>query len=218
MTVPFSVDALPATDVAIQAGVRGTVEGPLRLRYSLGVGVLPAPYLDVINAICTGFGWYDDATANLIASALQNSVVIRNHLGWRPFPKHGFQFEAGYGLVTLGGGVSGSDVIAAATGEDLPESLDDTLSFTVAATLHMFDVTVGWEWLLWKRIVVRADLGGAFTLASNTDVEQDFDELGPLAQPRVDEFEVWAEDYLNTTFTSYVHTPTVGLAVGYRFK
>ena len=216
--MPFTIDAMPSTDVAIHAGVKSTVEGPYRLRYSLSAGILPGPYLDLINTICTGFGWYDDATADLIASALQNSVVIRNHLGWRPFKRHGFQFELGYGLVTLGGGVSGSDVISAATGEEIPDDLDETFSFSVAATLHMADVTVGWEWVLWKHLVIRADVGGAFTLGSNTIVEQDFDELNRFAQPYVDDFEVWAEDYLDDTFTSYVHTPTIGLAVGYRFQ
>jgi hypothetical protein len=214
----FSVDALPSTDVAIHAGLKGTVEGPLRLRYSISGGVMPGPYLDLINTVCTGFGWYDDATADLISAALQNSIVIRNHVGWRPFPKRGFQFELGYGLITLGGGLSGSEVIAAATGEDMPDDLDETFSFSVAATLHMADVTVGWEWLLWKRIVLRADLGGAFTLGSNTVVEQDFEELNRFVQPAVDDFEDWAETYLDDTFTSYVHTPTIGVAVGYRFK
>ena len=216
MPIPFHVQPEVATEFPVYVGGRVTVEGPYRLRYSLSGGSMPAPYLDSINAVCTSFEWYDSLTADLISATLENSVVIRNHLGWRPFPKLGFQFEVGYGWVGLGGGLTGAEVIEAATGKTLSSAVGQNLSVSAAATLHMLDATVGWDQKVWRGLHLRFDIGGAFTMASETVLTPDFD-VPPRAQDAVDGLMTEGEDYLNETFQTHVHTPTVGLGVGWEF-
>ena len=210
----FTTSAL--TDVPIHVGGRLTVEGPARLRYSLSGGYLPPAYVGLINDVCVAADWYSEETASLVQATIENSLVIRNHVGWRPWEAHGFQFELGYGWVGLGGGLTGTEVIAAATGVDVSGELADDLAFTARASLHQLDVSAGWEWTIRKHFLLRADLGGAFTLASTTVIEPDFD-VPRLAEPFVDELTAAGEDYLDETFTTYVHTPTVSAAAGWRF-
>lgn len=205
------------TDAPIQVGVRVTAEGPYRLRVSTGVGVLPAAYVDVINATCTSAGWYDEVTASLISASLENALVWRTHLGWRPFARHGFQFEGGYALVALGGGVTGPELIEALTGQSVPEDSAGERSFALRATVHQADVSAGWEWVIRGHLVLRADLGGAFTLAARTDVEPEFELQTRLGEAAVDAMEIEAETTLDETLVTWVHSPTVGLGVGWRF-
>jgi hypothetical protein len=210
----FTASAL--TDVPIHVGGRMTVEGPARLRYSLSSGYLPPAYVGVINDVCVAAGWYSESTASLVQATVERSLVVRNHVGWRPWAGHGFQFELGYGWVGLGGGLTGTEVIAAATGTDVSSGVGDGREFSARASLHQLDVSAGWEWTIRRHVLLRADVGGAFTLASTTVIEPDFD-VPRVAERFVDELTQAGEDYLDDTFTSYVHTPTLSFAAGWRF-
>jgi hypothetical protein len=74
------------TSFPTDVGLRGTLEGPGRVRVTGSVGLLPRPYLGVINDNATAQGWYDHDTADLVDAALQDALVLRAHVGWRPFP------------------------------------------------------------------------------------------------------------------------------------
>ncbi len=192
------------------------VEGPGRVRYSLSGGVLPKSYLDAINAVCVGQGWYSEGDAELVSATLQDAVVVRNHLGWRPFPRNGLNFEAGYGFVGLGGGLTGAKVLSLVAQREIPEALDGGLSFSAAAALHQFDATVGYDARLYRGLHLRIDLGAAVTLASTTVIEPDFD-VPWVAEGAVDELTTAGEEDLDTIFLSYVHLPTLGVMLGWRF-
>ncbi len=216
MPMPLHVQPEIVTEFPVHVGARVTAEGPYRLRYSLSGGSMPGPYLDTIHAVSTSFAWYDDLTADLISATLQNSLVIRNHLGWRPFAKLGFQFEVGYGWVGLGGGLTGAEVIEAATGKSLNGEFGENLAVDAKATLHMLDATVGWDQRVWRGLHARLDLGAAFTLGSKTVLTPEFD-VPRRAEPAVDDLMAEGEAYLDDTFRTYVHTPTVGLGLGWQF-
>lgn len=201
------------TEFPMSVALRGQVEAPFRLRLSSAVGVLPGPYVSAINGILVGVGAYNQATADLIRDALGSSLIWRTHLGYRPFVRHGFTFEAGYGLVALGGGASASTIVSAATGASSPEAGTDK-NFKVSSALHMVDVELGWEWVLLEHLFVRAAAGGAFTLAASSSVTPDYT---PRA-PRVTEaFGASSAAYLDETYTTYVFTPVVSLWAGYSF-
>ena len=217
MGAPVQVYLGAATDVPLDIAARVTVEGPYRLRLTTSVGWMPAGYLDLINGISVEAGWYDTTTASLIAVSLQNAIVWRTHLGWRPFPRHGFQFEVGYGMASLGGGLSAAEAVETLTGQTFPRDAGEDLAVSLGATVHMIDVSAGWEWVIRDHLFVRADLGGAFTLAAQSHITPDWEITHPRVQTAVDEITAEGESYLNDTFTTYVHTPTVGLGVGWRF-
>lgn len=216
MPLPLAIQLDLGTEFPLHVGGRLTVESPARLRYSLSAGALPAPYLDAINAVCVGAGWYSDTDAELISATLEGAVVVRNHLGWRPFRRSGFNFELGYGFVGLGGSLTGSEVLEVMAARDLPDSLGSNLAFSATASLHQLDATVGYDAPLYRGLHLRVDLGAAVTLASSTVIEPEFD-VPRLAEGAVDELASTGEDELNAIFLSYVHVPTLGVMLGWQF-
>jgi hypothetical protein len=196
------------TSFPVDVGVRLTYEAPFPLRLSTSLGFLPGAYVDGTNAIVRAFGGYDDRTAELVRNSLQSSLVWRSHVGVRPF--RGFYAEAGYGLVSLGGGASAAEILAAVTGRSVPGAGSRT--FTAHSTLHMLDVELGWEARLAPDLRLRTAVGGIFTLAASTHIEPDFDPglLGSLA---VKALARAGELYLDRMYEKYVHTPVVTIAL-----
>lgn len=216
---PYHLDLRVQTDFPISVGARIAAELPYRLQLSTALGGLPGGYVDVINAVVVAANGYDDATAEVIRGALSSSLVWRTHFGWRPFKRRGFYFEAGYGLVTLGGGVTAEDVLVVVTGSEPPPRRPGSrqLDYDVRSTLHMLDAEIGWRWLVWHdRIVIAAALGFSGTVAAKTAIEprdaSRLTESDPL-QALADE----GEAYLDGIYTKYVMTPVATVGVGYRF-
>lgn len=201
------------TEFPMSVGVRGQIETPFRLRLSTTLGIMPGPYVDAINGFLVGISAYDRATADLVSQALSSSLMWRTHVGYRPFRAHGFTVEGGYGLVTLGGGASAATLITAVTGQPAPEQADSK-TYSVASTLHMLDLEVGWEWVVMKHLFLRAAVGGAFTVGSSTTIAPDFQ---PRSARATEAFTKVGEAYLDDTYRTYVFTPVVSVWAGYAF-
>lgn len=214
MLLDVAFTALLGTDAPLDVGAGLAVEAPHRLRAQTTVGIMPGVYVDGINEILVGFGAYDQATADLVHDALKNSLIWRTSLGWRPWERHGFYALAGYTLVTLGGGATGSEIIEAATGKELPPS-DRGMprSFTCNSTLHMATVELGWEFHTGP-VVIRTALGGVFTFAAHTTITPDYTPAAP--KPTAD-FAAAGAQYLDDIYTSYVFSPVATVMVGYPF-
>ncbi len=211
----WNLSAELVTDLPVQVGARVDTEGPFGLRLSTSLGLMPAGYVDLINAVVVAADGYDDDTAKLVRSALKNSLVWRLHMGWRPFSNLGFYGDLGYGLVAFGGGVTAEDLISLASGISSPLSdPTGTSVYSVSSTLHMLDVELGWQWELWAGLRLRAAVGLAATVGAKTRVEPDY---LPLLPSSVDVFSRSAEDYLDDIYTSYVFAPVVSLGLGYSF-
>lgn len=207
------LDLEAVTDFPLDVGGRIALECPYRIRVATALGVLPAGYLDAINGVVVAAGGYDDATAELVRTTLRNSLVWRLQVGWRPLADYGFYFEVGYAIVTLGGAVDSEDLLVLATGADESE-MSRTRTYEVASTLHQLVGEVGWQWILWEQLDLRVALGFAGTVASSTDVGR---KSRQPPGPRLATLEADSEAYLDDVYTSYVFTPTVTVAVGYRF-
>ncbi len=211
----FHLDADLTTDFPVAIGGRVGLELPYRLRLSTSLGYLPSPYVEAINGFLVAIKAFDDATSALVKSALKSSLVWRTHVGIRPFARHGFVIDAGYGLVTLGGSATASELLAATTGQAPPEGdPGSSRNFSLGSTLHMLDVEFGWEWLILERLHLRAALGGAFTVGSSTSIEPDYRPRAPQATKI---YTTASEAYLDNIYTSYVFTPVISVGVGYRF-
>jgi hypothetical protein len=203
------------TDFPISVGLRARFELPHRLVFVTGLGLLPRVYVKAINGVATSAGWYDDATAELIEESLQRSLVFSLFGGWRPLESRGFYVLGGYRLVALGGGATASEIIGGLTGQELPASeRGQPRQFSARSTLHMVGAELGWELRPRPHLVLRAALGVAFTVAARTAIEPDYRPVAPRA---VDEFSSYGERYLDETYESYVHVPTLGVSAGYAF-
>jgi hypothetical protein len=197
-------------------GAQATLEIPARIRFTTAAAWLPGPYLDFINNTSVKAQWYDQVTADLISAALQNSLILRAHIGWRPFKKLGFQFELGYNFIGLGGGLTGEDVLEAATDYNLPAGTGGYFEFSAQAALHRADLTVGWEFVVKKHLLLRLDIGASYTFSANSKLEPEFD-VPRIAEDGVEQLTQEGEAYLNDIFTSYVHTPILAFYTGWRF-
>ncbi len=212
----WTTDVDVFTSVPTDIGFRIVEEGPGRLRLMGSAGLMPRAYLDMTNDLAVSSGWYNEDTAELIDVALQDALCLRLHLGWRPFPKAGFQFAAGYGMLGLGGGIAGSDLLSIVTGYEIPDFIDGYFDYKAQAVLHRAEVTIGWEWVIREHVRVRLDLGGSYTLDARAKLEPDFEVPG-LVEPFLDELEEKTEADLEEVLERYVHTPILSVGVGWRF-
>jgi hypothetical protein len=198
------------TDFPVSVSVRGEIEAPPRLRASMSLGILPAPYVSAINAFVIAIGGYEEDTGDLVEAAISNSLIWRTHLGFRPFPKLGLYGEVGYGLVALGGQATTSELVAGLTGREVPPG-DESHTLSASSVLHMLDVEIGWAWLVWESWQLRAAIGGAFTVASSTTIEPDYTPRSWRATQALTDY---GEAYLNDVYTAYVFAPVVSVSFG----
>lgn len=209
------VDAVATTTVPLLVGVGGRLETPQRLRVELDLGVFPSAYLDAVNSVAVGAGWYGEPTAVLLDVAISGALVAHPRVGWRPLEDYGFAFHGGYLLAGAGGGdLSGAEAAAVLDERDSDQrdaGLDATAQYPARAVIHILTVDVGWELVAWERLALGARLGGAFTVASSSTV----DVSGPPIAGAVGEV---LASLLDDTIQQYVHTPTLGIDVGYRFR
>lgn len=212
----LSVAADLGSSFPTDVGARLGVEVPGRVRLEASAGILPRAYLDAINDAATANRWYQDKDAQLIDAALEDALVLRARVGWRPAAHRGFFLLAGYGWVGLGGGVTGAEVLEYKTGEDWSWLLGEDYPIEAEAALHRAELALGWEHPLGRGLFLRWDLGGSYTLAAPTRLRADF-ELGWPWDNEVDKAVDKAEDRLQGKLESRVHTPILGLALGFRY-
>lgn len=214
----------PATQVPLFVGGELRVEGPFGVFLDGGVGVMPAPYFALINGVVVAVGGYNDATADLLADALNNSLVVQVGGGWRPFAGAGFEVFAGYTFAGATGALPAVATMAAVVGAELPSEARE-LEVPLFTTLHAIHAGVAWRFMLWRGLYVRPSLAYVQVLgsASGLDVDNaDLDGIPARAQARVDTalraLSADLDAYLNDTYTTWVKSPVVGVSVGFRFS
>jgi hypothetical protein len=212
----WKLDLSAQTTVPVDIAGRIDLETPKRLQLTTSLGVLPSSYVDVINAAVQAAGGYDEATARLIRSSLQRSLVWRSRVGWRPRDKGRFFFGVGYGLVALGGEAQGSDVVAALTGAEPPEARPgtETTEYDINTVVHMIDLEIGWRFLFLKdRLVLRTAIGYIGSLAATTRLDPSFEADRP---PLEVAFRESSEAELDALIERYFHAPVLSVTLGWR--
>ncbi len=205
------------TDVPTQVSATVRLVAPGRVRLFTGVGWLPPGYVQLANQVATQVGDYTVAQADAVAAALQDSLVWQIGAGWQPWADLGLTVDLGYQLLTLGGSATGETLLAIATSQSAPDRDTDQApgEYTLGLTVHRLRLAVGWTWWLgeagdWS---VSAQLGGELTLGNTATVDPTF---GGFQVRRAEAFAARAEASLSDIINTYLHSPTVGVAVGYR--
>ena len=182
---------------------------------STGLGYLPNTYVETINEVVQQFPYsYDAATGDLIEETLQSSLIWRTHVGWQW--RCGLYLDGGYGLVALGGGTSTEALIAGLTEYEADGFSASDNEYSVGSVLHMADLELGWKWLIDEQWTLRTALGVAVTFAASSTVDSNTEPNTRLRRQVVEGFEAHTERYLVDTYTEYVITPVLTLALGYR--
>jgi hypothetical protein len=215
--IPFDLDA--GTYFPLSIGAEATVELPLRILLQGDLGWMPAPYSNTIVDVLNAFGAINSFEQQLLKEAIQNSLVARLSAGWRPFPALGLEVLAGYTLVTVGGGLSGADVIQAylqsrGSSDQVPANANHDVP--IRTTLQSFHATVAYRFvLLDDRLVLRASLGYLQCLGSSSSVG--LTPSRPAGQATFDKINAEIQSELNSYYTEYVKVPLVGVTAAYRF-
>jgi hypothetical protein len=211
----WHVHVLGRTDFPVDAGLAVDAETPFRLRFGLGLGLVPGPYVEAINAVGVTAGWYDEAMGDLIRDTIRTSMTIHPVIGVRPHPRKGFLIDAGLKLAVLGGRDTTAGLLSGLTGQEVPELFVDEEARALRTTdvLGLATVKLGWVWEPVDQLAVRFDIGGAFTVFSESTISPPDSARRP---------EAWGllldagEDYLDQTMTTYVMTPTLSISLGWR--
>lgn len=215
---PWHLDIEANTDFPLDIGARAQLELPYRFVVSTSLGVMPTPYAQAIDATLVGFDVFPQVVGNLINVALDGSLVWRTHVGWRPFPRWGFDIQAGYGLVALGGSAGAAQLLTA-VGRAPPNDPDiNGRPIHIASMLNMLDIEVGWTFLIAQWVPVRVALGFAGTLGASSSlyfVGPDGNAIQPRAaatQGFINQTTQW----LDGEYQSYVFLGVISVAAGFR--
>jgi len=210
---PPNFDLMVGTQVPLSVGLLGGLELPGRILLFGEVGWMPRAYGSAINGVVQGLGGYDDSIRQLIDGSLEDGLVVRLSGGWRPFPSAGFEIFGGYTHIALSGSVDPSAVAAIAGAEFASQAVGQLLAedVLISSALHNFHVGLGWRWVAFDHLVIRASLSYTQTLASSSAIETPaIPEAGLVATPLVDAT-------LQRIYQDYSKLPLVGLSAGYRF-
>jgi hypothetical protein len=211
-SAPF-FDLMVGTQVPLSMGGMASLELPGRLLIQGHLGWMPGAYGSAINGVVSSVGAYDSQTAALIDASLNDAMVVQLGGGWRPFPSAGFEIFGGYTHIALSGSVSPSAVANVVGGDFAAQVASQTITddVTISSSLHNFHVGLGWRWVAFDRLVIRASIAYTQTLGSSTSIESpDQPEAAALANPYID-------DALGSVYKDYVKLPLIGLGLGYRF-
>lgn len=213
----FHLRAEAASDFPLDVAGRVTLEGPLRLRLSTSLGVLPSQYVDGLNGVLVNAHAYSDGIGQLVGDTFRSSLVFRTHVGIRPFAKSGFYIDAGYGLVSLGGDANAGRAISDATKWKVPAGSHVNvadLNFSLSSKIHMLDVELGWELTIARHIALRFAFGGAFTMTSTTTITPEFSYPSQASiQPYLNR----ASGLLDHIYQNYGFVPVLTVGAGYAF-
>ncbi len=202
-------------ELPLQMGGRVWAELPGRIRVGTTVGAMPGFYLSAINTALTSGGAMRTDEGKLIGAAVEQVLIWRLSLGWRPFSGRGFYFSAAYLLGLLEGflPVHLLEVAAKAAPVEVP-GLDRYKDGAAAETsLHMIHLELGWTWSAPPGLSLRLALGAALTASASTRV----DATGTAADyPQVARLAGKAEINISDMLETHAFTPTISLAVGWQ--
>ncbi len=207
----FGAEAL--TSFPIQLGGRLWLELPGRVRVGTSLGYLPGAYESAVNSVLVDAGAYDKPTGELVRAALSSSLVWRAEVGWRPFSDLGGYIDVGYALATIRGDFDLASLADVLDQPSLTAVRGLPNSYALSGLLHMITVELGWQWLVYKGLTIRAAAGAAISVAATAEIQAG----GTSAQTSLAAGLISASEVLvEETLTQYVVTPTISLALGWQ--
>jgi len=210
---PWTLTPLFGTTVGVDISAGAQVEMPGRVRLMATVGWVPNGY-----AWMQGEAYGSVNNRPRIGDLLQDitkfSWVFSANATWRPMPRRGFFFGAGYALqwATKGGLFAGQ--IEQGTNEMFPLSETADLSlFESSIKINALTGTVGWEWAIGDGFMVRAAVGVVVPVHTSTDLKPEFIPMNPAL---VEGFTTAASNALEDAGTWRIF-PVGSLHLGYTF-
>ena len=212
----WHVVAEGTTDLPLAISGRALLESPGRFRLAGSLGVMPRPYVQLLNQIIIAAGGYDRRFGPVFVDTLTSSLVPRVQLGWRPWADLGWYADLGYSVLTLGSASAAESFVGGLV--PLPDELMrqiESRHYRVEATVHLAVVELGYEWLALDALTLRWAVGFAGTFAASASIDPEGREYS--TDDPVTAFSNQAEGKLHDLLTSYGFMPTIAFGLGYRF-
>jgi hypothetical protein len=195
------------TDAPLTVGLDFDMAVSEQVEIEASVGYVPSVYTSMVEGVGRSLMGYDETTGALIRGTIDGGMSLGARLRCRLLEDYGMYVAFGYVLVGFGGGLSDDELLAAlgiqgGTGVDV---------VTTSAAVHMFEVSMGWQWQLDDHVMMRLGLGVGLTFHAATTVAFQ-GALGPLLAPVARDSEILLDDLIG----SYFHVPMVQWSLGYR--
>jgi hypothetical protein len=211
--LPVAFEVSAGTRFPLEIGIDGAIEAPLGFTAHLGLGFMPRFYRNAINSAATGFGWYSDSDAEVVAAALEDAFIISPTLGWRPPPVPSLEIYIGYVAAFAGGTVTRAEAENISK-QDLPDR-PEVSEVPLSGTVQGFQIGLAYQIALERHLALRLSLAYFQIVGSSTSIDVTLD--GAAAQRIVDRVEVALDDHVHDLLTKYVKSPLLGISAVWRF-
>lgn len=167
-TEPGRVELVVITEVPQYLGGGASVGLGRGLRLQSTAGASVSPYVDAVTGLVSSVSGVDPAYRDALRDAVDDFVVWRTHLLWRPWRGHGFELGGGYGLVVLRGEVT--EAVTLALANEPPNTTTAPPPSTLRAYLHQVDVEAAWRFSLASSLSLRVALGVDVTAYAHASI------------------------------------------------
>jgi len=192
------VDVTGGTQFPVTMGGGIRCEGASRLQVSAAAGAIPEAYVDTLESALGYAGMAEDI--GVVADAmLTRAPYVHLGVGWRPFAERGLTLAAGHQTLWLEGAADEIEIEG--------YTLDADVS--LASRLRLVTAELRVDRPIGEHLLVSWSLGGMKVI----DADSTLSLPDGISSAELDT----AVASLDTFYEDHFATPTVGLAVGYRF-
>ncbi len=202
-------------EVPLQLGGRVKANFNSEFYKTAGAGMSLDFLMGINSSLVGGVGILGTSSAEVVESALSNSIVIDVRGGWNLHKYKGLYVEAGY-LMMMGGGKEVTvDQLEGAFGTDYtnnPLHMSNQSIFSANSDLHALTAHAGYRWEINESWLINVDVGiiKPFLSSSTVDVDDVVRGSGSVNQAAnaADDLKSKAEGELDDLYLSQLFIPT----------
>ncbi|MBX7191899.1 MAG: hypothetical protein K1X94_07565 [Sandaracinaceae bacterium] len=172
----FALDVMADATLPIAVGGRIALEVPGHFVVYVNVGLVPVAFVDGVNDIGTGWGFWTENDAQIARTMVGDATWLEAGLGIRPAGTPGIEITAGYTLLwthrltTLDGFSPGTAaLVGTSTGGD---------ALGIDVSVNAIHAELAWQTLLFDHVSFRAAIGWVHAFSHDVTIVTDsHDEL-----------------------------------------
>jgi hypothetical protein len=184
-----------ALNAPVDAGVRATLDTPVRVRAFGGYGWIPSATFSSIASATTS----DPRAESILDEIDFTGTIWRLGAGVRPWPKLGLYLDGGYARASL-------DASLALASTDIAELQAVGGEASMSSRLDLWFFELGYQAQFFERLVLAGGLGAMGTINSSTSVTA----TNGVANAVITDLATDVDD----AFESYGFVPTLSLRLG----
>ncbi|MCB0390828.1 MAG: hypothetical protein KDD58_06050 [Bdellovibrionales bacterium] len=211
-------------EVPLQISGRAKTNFNSEFYATAGLGLAMDFLMGVNSALVGGVGILGENTAEVVESALSNSIVVDLRGGWNLHKYNGLYVEAGYMYMMGGGSEVTVDQLENAFGSEYinnPLLMSNASEFTIGSDLHALTFHAGYRWEINESWLFNVDVGIVKPFMSSTTVDVDRVYRGTGTDTQATEvanaLASHAESEIEDVYLSELFIPTASVWVSWLF-